>query len=193
MYATPGLHHSNVIAKPINPKYGPNPYPSCNPGASDPFSDLPAIIPDVLFANSTQVSGTETLAFAEGIGFRIDTSREISTNIHYLNTGSAAETVEVVYDFFTMPEEDLENEVAPWTLQVDSFDIAPHTKKTIESTCKVFGGNVASMMPHTHKYREKFTVDFVDGMDVSTNVIDDGQFDSKSEIVSTIRRDHSRK
>src|SRR5262245_38763024 len=31
VYATEGLHHSNVISKPIDPDSGPNPYPQCNP------------------------------------------------------------------------------------------------------------------------------------------------------------------
>src|SRR5262249_26532892 len=48
LYTTSGLHHSNLIAKPVNPKYGPNPYPNCNPGASDPLDRvLEGVIPDV--------------------------------------------------------------------------------------------------------------------------------------------------
>lgn len=182
LYATPGLHHSNLIAKPINAMYGPNPYPDCHPGASDPFSSIGEGVPDVLFANSTQVSGEETLAFPPGMGFRVDTSREIATNIHLLNTTNEPQRVEVAYDFFTMPETKLENEVAPFTLQVDDFLIPPHAQGTIGSECTVFGGNVVEMMPHTHKLRRSFTVDFLDEQGKASNILSYGAFDSSSEI-----------
>ncbi|MCK6592782.1 MAG: hypothetical protein L6Q76_34945, partial [Polyangiaceae bacterium] len=41
LYTTPGLHHSNVVTKPIDPTAGPQPHPSCHPGAYDPFGELP--------------------------------------------------------------------------------------------------------------------------------------------------------
>jgi hypothetical protein len=107
LYATPGLHHSNLISKPVDAELGPNPYPDCHPGAADPFSKLPEVIPDVLFANSTQVEGEETLVFPPGLGFAVDPSREITTSIHFLNATSAPLRVEVAYDFFTMAQEDL--------------------------------------------------------------------------------------
>lgn len=161
LYATPGLHHSNVITKPVNPMTGPNPYPGCNPGAADPFSQLPAVIPDVLFANSTQVVGEETLAFPPGMGFRYDPTREIATTIHYLNTTAAPIVVEVAYDFFTMGEATLEREVAPFSLGVNDFLIPPHSVGKVSADCQVFGGSVVSMMPHTHKLAQDFTVDLM--------------------------------
>lgn len=182
LYATPGLHHSNLLAKPVNAKYGPNPYPACNPGASDPFSDIGNGVPDVLFANSTQVSGEETLAFPKGMGFRVDTAREIATDIHLLNATSEPQRVEVAYDFFTMPDAELENEVAPFTLQVDDFLIPPHSQATIGSECTTYGGNVVEMLPHTHEKRRSFTVDFVDEEGGASSVLSYGAFDSSSEI-----------
>jgi hypothetical protein len=181
LHATPGLHHSNVIAKPINAQTGPNPYPGCNPGASDPFSQLPEVIPDVLFANSTQVVGEETLAFPPGMGFRFDPTREISTTIHYLNTGSAPQTVEVAYDFFTMPEADLEREVAPFSLGVNDFLVPPHSVGKVGADCQVFSGAVVSLMPHTHKLAQDFTVDLMhDGKD--DRVLETGPYGLESDI-----------
>ena len=182
LYTTPGLHHSNLIAKPIDADTGPNPYPGCHPGASDPFSDIGSGVPDVLFASSTQVTGEETLAFAPGMGFRVDKTREIVTNIHLLNTSSEPLLVEVAYDFFTMPEAELENEVAPFTMQVDDFLIPPHSKQTIGSTCKVFGGNVVSVMPHTHDLRRSFTVDLLDYEGKARDTVSYGAFDASSDI-----------
>lgn len=181
LYTTKGLHHSNLIAKPVDPMLGPQPYPQCHPGASDPFAKLPEVIPDVLFANSTQVTGTETLAFPPGKGYTIDPSREIVTDYHLLNTGTEAEVVEVAYDFFTMPASDLVDEVAPFVLQVDDFDIPAHSTGVVGSTCPVFGGNVVEMMPHTHKLATKFTADLL-SVKGDQRVIDNGTFDAQSHI-----------
>ncbi len=182
LYTTPGLHHSNLIAKPVSPDTGPNPYPTCHPGSSDPFADVGLGIPDVLFANSTQITGEETLAFPPGLGFRVDPSREMVTDYHLLNTSSEPIRAEVAYDFFTMPEELLTDEVAPFTLSVDDFAVPPHSTGDVGTSCAVFGGNVVEMMPHTHKLRKSFTVDFVDTEGQATPFESWGAFDSKSEI-----------
>ena len=182
LYTTPGLHHSNVVAKPIDLDLGENPYPACNPGAGDPFSQIGQGIPDVLFANSTQVVGEETLTFPVGMGYPIDVTREVSTDFHLLNAGGDAEVVEVAYDFFTMDPADLQMEVAPFMMQVNDFLIPPHTTKTIGSTCNVFGGNVITMMPHTHKLAQAFTVDLIPDQGAEQRVLDDGAFDPESDI-----------
>ena len=185
LYTTPGLHHSNVIAKPVNPKYGPNPYPSCNPGASDPINMLPAVIPDVLFANSTQIVGEESLVFPVGMAYRLDTTREIATSMHLLNTTQEPITAEMAYDFFTMEEGELANEVAPWTFQVDQFTIPAHGKKTIEGSCVVFGGSVVEMMPHTHKWRKHFSTDLLNNDGSTTSVLSYGNIDSGLSEIKT--------
>jgi hypothetical protein len=182
VYATAGLHHSNVIAKPVNDAVGPNPYPECHPGADDPFVDLPAVIPDVLFASSTQVTGREDLVFPPGIAFRIDPTREISTNYHLLNVTGEPQRVEVAYDFFTMPEEALENEVAPFAMQVNDFLIPPHETQEVGATCRTFGGNVVSLMPHTHQYSERFGVDIVPPEGEASTVYEEDGFDTDSDI-----------
>jgi hypothetical protein len=181
LHNTPGLHHSNVVTKVVDEALGPNPYPACHPGASDPFSQLPEHIPDVLFANSTQIEAGEALTFPVGMGFPVDRSREIVTNIHYLNTGSTTQRIEVVYDFFTMPQAKLENEVAPFFLQVNDFLIPPHTTGDVGSECRVFGGNVVEMMSHTHRLLESFSVDFMTG-GVPAEVVKQGAFDTASDI-----------
>jgi hypothetical protein len=181
IYATPGLHHSNVISKPVDPMKGPNPYPACNPGADDPFSQIGLGIPDVLFANSTQVVGEETLAFPPGMGFHVDPTREIATTIHFLNTGATPQIVEVAYDFFTMPEASLEREVAPFTLAVNEFLVPPHSIGKVGADCEIYGGEVVSLMPHTHKLAQDFTVDLVrDGKD--ERVLEAGSYGIESDI-----------
>src|SRR5262249_2719742 len=145
------LHHSNVFTHPVDPAKGPNPYPGCHPGAADPFRDLPQIIPDVLFGNSTQVEGQESLVFPAGMGYPVDTTREIVTNFHVLNATSAPLRVEVAYDFFTMPREALREEVAPFQMSINEFRVEPGERKEIATECDVFGGKLVSLMMHTHK------------------------------------------
>ena len=182
IYTTPGLHHSNMVAKPVAADLGKNPYPACNPGAADPFSNIGDGLPDVLFGNSTQVVGAETLTFPPGMGYTVDTTREISTDIHYLNATGEPMVVEVAYDFFTMPPERLVDEVAPFLMQVNDFLVPPHETGTVGATCDVFGGRVVSMMPHTHKLATEFTVDFVPLEGAEERVLEDGAYDPESDI-----------
>jgi hypothetical protein len=182
VYTTPGLHHSNVIAKPVSAELGENPYPQCHPGAADAFADIGNSVPDVLFANSTQVVGTETLAFPPGMGWPIDTTREVSTSIHFLNATAEAIDVEVVYDFFTMEEAELTDEVAPFMMQMNDFSIPAHSVKTIGSECYVFGGKVVSLMPHTHEWTTRFTVDLLPFDGGEQRVMDHVGFDLESDI-----------
>ncbi|KYF87695.1 hypothetical protein BE20_24795 [Sorangium cellulosum] len=182
LYTTAGLHHSNVIAKPVNPSYGPNPYPDCHPGADDAFGALPAVIPDVLFASSTQVVGDETLVFPEGMGFTLDTTREIATSVHLLNTSAEPEVVELAYDFFTMPMSERTEELVPFVMNVNDFRVPPRATRTVGATCSTFGGNIVSLMPHTHRYAEAFDVDVVREDGGEARVYEGGAFDLEGDI-----------
>jgi hypothetical protein len=182
LYTTPGLHHSNVVAKPVNADLGPNPYPDCNPGASDPTGNIGAGIPDVLFANSTQLEGSETIAFVNGMGYVLDSTREVATDIHYLNTRGEPQRIEVVYDFFTMPASELKQEVAPFVVNVGEFSVPPHTTEVVGATCTSYGGNIATIMPHTHELAQRFTVDLLPSGGAEKRIFDDGAFDLESDI-----------
>jgi hypothetical protein len=184
IYTTPGLHHSNVIAKPIHVELGESPYPACRPGAGDAFENIGAGIPDVLFANSTQVVGEEHITFPAGAGYRLDTSREIVTSIHWLNPTSEPMIVEVAYDFFTMPESELTMEVAPFVMSINDFAIAPKSSAVVETTCEVFGGEVFTLMPHTHDLIRRFTVELVGQDGATTTVMDQAGYDLESDIES---------
>ncbi|MGK3991962.1 hypothetical protein [Sorangium sp. So ce1024] len=182
VYTTAGLHHSNVIAKPVNPAFGPNPYPGCHPGADDPFGALPAVIPDVLFASSTQVVGTETIVFPPGMGFTLDPSREIATSVHLLNTSAEPAVVELAYDFFTMPLSERTEELVPFVINVNDFLVPPRATRTVGATCSTFGGNIVSIMPHTHRYAEAFDVDIVREDGGEARIYEGGAFDLEGDI-----------
>jgi hypothetical protein len=184
MFSTAGLHHSNVLAKPVDAELGPQPYPGCRPDASEAFSSFGDGIPDVLFANSTQLVGEEDLVFPAGMGYRLDASREVTTDIHYLNVAGERQVIEVVYDLFTMPEADLETEVAPFVMTIFDFLVPPRSRAVVETSCDVFGGQVVAMMPHTHQFATRFSVDLI-GLDGSTTtVMDQGPYDAESDIES---------
>ncbi|WP_434041912.1 MULTISPECIES: hypothetical protein [Sorangium] len=182
VYTTAGLHHSNVIAKPVNPAFGPNPYPGCHPGADDPFGALPYVIPDVLFASSTQVVGAETLAFPPGMGFTLDTSREIATSVHLLNPSAEPAVVELAYDFFTMPLSERAEELVPFVINVNDFLVPPRATRSVGATCATFGGNIVSLMPHTHRYAEAFDVDVVREDGGEARIYEGGAFDLEGDI-----------
>jgi hypothetical protein len=182
LYTTRGLHHSNVFSRPPDKQRGRNPYPDCHRGAADPFRDLPFIIPDALFGNSTQVEGEETLAFPAGMGYRVNPENEIITNIHFLNPGSAPLQVEVAYDFFTMPAAELQTEVAPFHMSINGFRVEPGETRTIATTCDVFGGHMVSMMLHTHRLAVGGQVELLRPEQAARTVYEQGPYDSGSDI-----------
>ena len=183
LYTTPGLHHSNVIATPVDPDLGPQPFPDCRPDASDPYEHLDEdVVPDVLFANSTQVEGAETVVFPAGHGFRLDPSREVITSLHLLNPSDEPQRVEIAYDFFTMPEESLTDEIAPFVVNVDHFSVGVGETEEVGGACDVFGGAIATLMPHTHQYATDFTVEALAGGAVVDVLYDGGAYDLESDI-----------
>ncbi|MEZ4443984.1 MAG: hypothetical protein R3B72_33225 [Polyangiaceae bacterium] len=183
LYTTGGLHHSNVFSSPVDAELGANPYPGCHPGGGDPFAQVGEAIPDVLFANSTQVVGGESLIFPAGMGYRVHHEREVVANVHVLNTSGAPQRVEVVYDFYTMPEEALDEELAPFVLDNRAFSIPPMQTETIEADCPVWDGNIVSVMPHTHQFSERFAVETMSHEGVSTLIYEDTGYDQETDIV----------
>jgi hypothetical protein len=181
LYTTPGLHHSNVFSNPIDAELGPNPYPGCHPGAGDAFSQVDQGMPDALFANSTQVVGGEELVFPQGMAYRLRLEREITASVHVLNTGAEPATVEVAYDFFTMPEPELVHELAGFVMDNRSFSVPPQTTETVSADCLVWDGTVVSLMPHTHDFSVAFDAEtLIAG--APTSIYSEQGYDLESDI-----------
>ena len=124
LYTSGSLHHSNMYGSALASS-GPSPYPACSQEQMDAFNvpNLENII-DVLFANSTQIEGGEQIVFKPGMAFKLTTEgREVTTNIHWLNASSQPARSEIVYDFFTMPDELVEEELAPLMFQNHGFEL----------------------------------------------------------------------
>jgi hypothetical protein len=187
LYTNGGLHHSNMYGMPLASD-GPSPYPSCKPGQADVGAQLPNLLAgnilDVLFANSTQIEGGEHMVFPAGMAFALTTEgREATTSIHWLNTTASELRSEVVYDFFTMPDDEVTTEIVPFVFETKNIDIAPGTTADITTTCDLVGsGNIVSIMPHTHKRAIAFDVELLRADGTAEPVFHDGEFDTESDI-----------
>lgn len=188
LYTSGGLHHSNMYGVPLSAD-GPSPYPECNPGQSDVFTQVnnwfAGNIMDVLFANSTQVEGGEAVVFPPGMAFKITTdSREVASSIHFLNATADPFASQIVYDFYTMPDDQVQQEIVPFVFENEGFSIPAQTTGDIATTCNITmpPGNIVSIMPHTHKRATSFTVDLLDSNGAATRIFEDGAFDTESDI-----------
>ena len=188
LYTNGALHHSNVYGVPLSAA-GPSRYPACNPGQGEVTSQIVNLlagnIMDVLFANSTQIPDGEQIVFPEGMAFAITTElREVATTVHWLNSREGPFTSEVVYDFFTMPDELVETPLVPFVFEPQGFSIAAHSQGDIVSTCPLSGapGHIVTIMPHTHKRATEFQVELLDASGKATTIFEDGQFDTESDI-----------
>jgi hypothetical protein len=174
-----GVSFSNV---------GPSPYPACAPGQGSVFTQVPKFlqgdIMDVLFANSTQIEGGEQIVFAPGMAFKMTTEgREAATSIHWLNVSGEATTSEIVYDFYTMPDELVETEIVPFVFENQAFELPPQQRNDIVTECSLDGtGNIVSIMPHTHKRAVEFEVTLLAKDGTERQIFHDGAFDTDSEI-----------
>ena len=61
-------------------------------------------------------------------------------------------------------------------------DRSRETIGKVGSTCSVYNGKVVTLMPHTHKLSQGFTVDLLKTDGTAERVLDDGAFDAQSHI-----------
>jgi len=187
VYTNGGLHHSNMFGVPLS-SAGPSPYPACNPGQAGLEGQSANLIAgdilDVLFANSTQIDGGEQIVFPEGMAFQIKTEeREVTTTIHWFNVTGESLRSEVVYDFFTMPDDEVTTEIVPFAFENLEFEVAAGSTQDISTTCDLASaGNVVSIMPHTHERAISFDVELVREDGSTESFFHDGDFDTESDI-----------
>jgi hypothetical protein len=168
---------------------GPSDYPSCEEGQSSVFGQISNLlagnIMDVLFANSTQIENGEQIVFDAGMAFEITTQdREVTTSIHWLNPSSDDVTSEIVYDYFTMPADQVTTPLVPFVFENQGFEVPARTVGEITTTCNITdqAGNLVSMMPHTHKRSRAFDVELLRADGSTESIFHDGAFDTESSI-----------
>lgn len=176
-YAGPGVHHANMFA--VEKLDGGQPYPECvSPDAAGSISFGQAFdaifasditlfkMPVVLFANSTQVVGGEHFTHPEGHALKIKEGMEVIIDIHFLNPTDDTLVVEGLYDFYTMPDEQVEHEAVAFVWFWMDFNIPPHSDHSVTADCE-WGGQdlpdatINAIMPHTHEWATAFQVDMV--------------------------------
>lgn len=170
--ASPGLHHANVFGISTDADKGAQPTPQCHPGAASfigggigdviggtPIADVP--IPEILFANSTQIEQGEKNVLTDGSAFTIN-SPEIVADVHLYNPTPDPIRVEVVYDFYTMPAERVEQELKAFMYMFTDFKLPAQSKSDLVAECPWFGGDVHAIMPHMHEWGVGYDVKFFD-------------------------------
>ncbi len=173
IHTTPGLHHANLYGLPIGGQVAEQPYPYCTMSADALiFGQLfpvlqgadtsNTIVPEVLFASSTQVVGVsaEKFAFAQGYAYDIPGNFQIITDLHLQNTTPDTLHVEAAWDFYTMPADQVTNPSKMFVYIWFNFLLPARQEATLKATCNWGGGEVAGIMPHTHQWATGFDVKF---------------------------------
>jgi hypothetical protein len=163
----PGMHHGNVTTRPSTGT-GFRPCP-----ADDPSSAVGGEALDiasggaVLFASSTQYTGTEWQSLPAGMAYPIQDGFEIVARMHYLNAGAQALTVSPVYQWYTVDESQVTQELAPFVWVYSGFQMAPQQTLTVEGDCDFPPGppgmKIVLVLPHMHKLGTAFTAGFLGG------------------------------
>ncbi len=159
-----GMHHGNITARiktgegfrecpaePVNTQFGGEAFDVANGGA-------------VLFGSSTQVVGQEWQSFPSGMGYRIRDDYEIVARMHYLNATSQPVTVAPRYQWYTISEQGLTQELAPFAWHMKNFTIPPLARQTVMADCLLPGPmHVVAAMPHMHRMGVEFAAGYSGG------------------------------
>ncbi len=156
----PGMHHGNVTTRPATASdVGIR---ECGPEDPGGFGGEAADIlagGAVLFGSSTQFTGEEWRRFPDGMAYRVKAGFEIVFRMHYLNTTPEPLVVQPEYEWYTIAEEDLVEELAPFAWMLTNFEIPPRTLHEEVSEC-VFEEpwTIVNAMPHMHALGTRFWV-----------------------------------
>ncbi len=161
--ATPGLHHGNITTRPSTGS-GVRP---CD--RNDVGSEALDVLAGgaVLFASSTQVMGTEWQSFPAGMGYRLKDGYEIVARMHYLNASTQPIVVQPSYQWYTIAESALVQELAPFIWDYGKFSIAPHTTLKVTGECTFPRADhpmhLVNLLPHMHKLGIEFDAGVIGG------------------------------
>ncbi len=183
LHAQPGLHHGNVTSRPTT---GTG-IRQCDPGDGDSGTDVLAG-GAVLFGSSTQIQGDEWYSFPEGYGYRVREGHEIVARMHYLNAGDTPITIAPVYEWFTIDESKVVEELAPIFWQYAGFEIAPGSQLTVTGEC-FFGlpehpMHVLTLLPHMHKLGRSLSAELIGGTFDGLRFLDSLGYDPENGVLA---------
>ncbi|MEZ4227479.1 MAG: hypothetical protein R3B13_41455, partial [Polyangiaceae bacterium] len=181
---TVGLHHGNITTR---KKTGDGIRP-CDKSTEGVLGGEAGDIltgGSVLFGSSTQVVGTEWRRFPDGFAYRVKDGYEIVARMHFLNTSSKPLTLAPEYQWYTIPESDVGEELGAFIWVLSDFEIPPKSELSTETECWIDKPmKVVDAMPHMHALGERFFAGYVGGERDGENFLDDKGFDEASDIYS---------
>lgn len=119
----------------------------------------------VLFASSTQHAGEEWYHFPDGMGFRVPEGHEIVAHMHYLNASTTPVVIAPEYEWYTIGESSLREELFPFVWMITGFQIPPHAEYTARAECELpeTGMHIVTLLPHMHRLGRELTAGFWGG------------------------------
>lgn len=182
---TEGMHHGNVTTRKktgegVRP-CGPDEDPGVVGGEAADIVNGGA----VLFGSSTQLIGTEWHHFPEGKAYRVKDDYEIVARMHYLNATQHSIEVKPEYHWYTIPEEDVVDEITPFAWRISNFEIPPLSEHTELTECLMPKEmKIVDAMPHMHTLGTRFQASYVGGGRDGELWLDDEGFDEYTDIKS---------
>jgi hypothetical protein len=177
----PGMHHGNITTRPSTGEG----IRSCPPGDND--SGLDIINGGmVLFASSTQITGEEWYRFPDGHGYRVSDSHEIVARMHYLNAGDAPITISPTYEWFTIDETKLVQELAPFAWTYGKFEIPPRSELTVTGDCTFPNDHpmhIVTALPHMHELGRALDATYVGGRFDGEKFLDSPGYDPERGVL----------
>jgi hypothetical protein len=158
--ATPGLHHSNVMALGGIPTEGEEP---CFGFPDRVMRNAVTSQPRQLFASSSQVS-QQQIELPPGVAVRIDPRQQVMFNYHYINVGEKAIEPEVVLDLTAIPESEVRHPATTWAFVNTDVHIPPRQGATLTTECVFpFDVQIVSIAPHMHRLGKRLRVEWMGG------------------------------
>ncbi len=171
--ASPGMHHGNITSR---PKTGDG-FRMCDANDVAGGSEALDVINGgtVLFASSTQITSDEWQSFPKGMGFRIKDGFEIVARMHYLNATAAPLTVQPSYQWYTIDESTLTNELGPFIWEYKNFTIPPGATVKVTGDCTfpfdTHPMHLVNVLPHMHKLGIEFDAGVTGGPNNGQNFL----------------------
>lgn len=178
---TAGLHHGNITTR---PKTGEGIRPCDNPSGLGGSEAIDVVRGgSVLFGSSTQVVGEEWRHFANNRAYRVKDGYEIVARMHYLNTTDKPLTVAPSYEWYTIPESDVTDELGPIFWDISGFTIPPKSTHSESADCYFYKPlKIVEAMPHMHALGTHFGANVMGGPDNGTVFLDEKGYDPDGAI-----------
>ena len=178
---TPGMHHGNITTR---PRTGEG-VRACPAGSGNEGTDI-VNGGMVLFASSTQISGEEWYRFPDGHGYRVNDDYEIIARMHYVNPSDAPVTVAPTYEWFTIDEAKLVNELGPFVWMYLDFEIQPRAALTVTAECYLPNNhptNIVTALPHMHQLGRGLHASYLGGPFDGLRFLDSTGYDPEEGVL----------